>query len=167
MSCSCAKGPWEVRWRDTTGRQRSKRFKDELAAPAFDGAIRDHATGNATREDTTKRAASTRTRWRPGRGGVYVVRRWDGSMTSKRGSPAKRPPATRGGAVSSRWSAARSSTTQRCSISIGLAGLSAAGLTWSLGRGAYDRDGRLRLVPALGDVPLGQLDVERIGSLCR
>jgi hypothetical protein len=41
MSCSFAKGAWEVRWRDSAGRQR---FKDEAAAQAFDAAIRDQAT---------------------------------------------------------------------------------------------------------------------------
>jgi hypothetical protein len=45
MSCSYAKCAWEVRWRDSAGRQRSKRFTDEAAARAFDGAIRDHVTG--------------------------------------------------------------------------------------------------------------------------
>jgi integrase len=33
--------------------------------------------------------------------------------------------------------------------------------TW----GAYERDGRLRLVPALGSVPLGRLDVEHVREL--
>jgi hypothetical protein len=36
MSCSFAKGAREVRWRDGTGRQRSKRFCDEQAARALD-----------------------------------------------------------------------------------------------------------------------------------
>jgi hypothetical protein len=85
MSCSYAKGAWEVRWRDTAGRQRSKRFKDEAAARAFDGAIRDQATGERDKGRHGQAggvypctvAAGTRRR--------YVVRRSDGSLTSKRG----------------------------------------------------------------------------------
>ncbi len=41
MSCSFVKGAWEVRWRDATGRQRSKRFAEQEAARAFDASIHD------------------------------------------------------------------------------------------------------------------------------
>jgi hypothetical protein len=42
MSCSVAKGGWEVRWRDSDGRQRSRRFKTEEAAREFDEALHEH-----------------------------------------------------------------------------------------------------------------------------
>jgi hypothetical protein len=32
-------------------------------------------------------------------------------------------------------------------------------------RGAYERDGRLRLLPTLGDLPMNRLDVERLREL--
>jgi hypothetical protein len=49
MSCSHAKGAWEVRWRDATGRQRSKRFRDEAAAKAFDESIHDHGVAERSK----------------------------------------------------------------------------------------------------------------------
>src|ERR1700761_9761523 len=39
MSSSYTKGAWEVRWRDSTGRQRSRRFSTEEAAREFDGTL--------------------------------------------------------------------------------------------------------------------------------
>jgi hypothetical protein len=36
MSYSNAKGRWEVRWRDSTGRQRSRQFKSEETAKESD-----------------------------------------------------------------------------------------------------------------------------------
>ena len=50
MSCSNAKGGWEVRWRDSTGRQRSRRFNAEETAKAFDEAIHDHEGPSAASE---------------------------------------------------------------------------------------------------------------------
>lgn len=45
MSCSLAKGAWEVRWRDASGSQRSRRFRSEEAASEFDRSIQElHAS---------------------------------------------------------------------------------------------------------------------------
>ena len=61
MSYSFAGGKWEVRWRDATGHQRSKRFRDEAAAKEFDGSIHEH--------DVAARARTTPHRHG---GGVYL-----------------------------------------------------------------------------------------------
>lgn len=39
MSYAPAKGAWEVRWRDAADRRRSRSFRDEEAARAFDEAM--------------------------------------------------------------------------------------------------------------------------------
>jgi integrase len=87
MSYSFAKGKWEVRWRDATGKQRSRRFDDEQLAVAFDDAVggvdpdersdskADYGSQGGVYPYETKEG----TRWR------YVARRSDGSPTSKRG----------------------------------------------------------------------------------
>jgi integrase len=86
MSYRLVQDRYEVRWRDSSGRHRSKRFRDEDAAREFDESIHDH--------DVPERSKSRRhgqsggvypyttaqgTRWR------YVARRSDGSQTTKRG----------------------------------------------------------------------------------
>ena len=85
MSCSHAKGGWEVRWRDATGRQRSRRFPSEDAAKQFDEAIHDHELGERKQSRYGRSGGiypyetASGTRWR------CAVRRSDGSFTSKRG----------------------------------------------------------------------------------
>jgi integrase len=166
MSCSYAKGAWEVRWRDTAGRQRSQRFKDEAAAHAFDGAIRAQGTGERDKGRHGQAGGvypyrtTAGTRWR------YVLRRSDGSMTSKRGFSSKTAAA-----------AARRRAVEQVARREVVHTRETFGQHWArwLERrkpylesgtwGAYERDGRLRLLPALGDVPLGQLDVERLREL--
>ncbi len=166
MSYRFSKDRWEVRWRDATGRHRSRRFHNEESARAFDESIHNHAIGERTQ---TQHGSS---------GGVYPysmaagirwrcsVKRSDGSFTSKRGFTSQRAALDarrrltekqeRGevrhtketfGAFWSRWLDRR-----RPYLEEG---------TW----GAYERDGRLRLVPALGSVPLGRLDVEHVREL--
>ena len=87
MSYSFAKGAWEVRWRDANDRQRSRRFKGEEAAIAWDDAMKE-STPTERRPDTTDHGSQggvypyetkNGTRWR------YVARRSDGTPTSKRG----------------------------------------------------------------------------------
>jgi integrase len=162
VSFSLAKGSWEVRWRDATGRQRSRRFRSEEAAQEFDASIHDHGATERRRADPGDGGVypyDTRagTRWR------YVMRRSDGSMTSKRGFPSERAARDarrrlaerqdRGeirhtnetfGAYWARWLGRR-----RAYLEAG---------TW----GAYERDGRLRLLPALGELPLGRLRLEQV-----
>jgi integrase len=166
MSFSYAKGAWEVRWRDAGSRQRSRRFDDERVARAFDEAMRDQSASD--RPDRPRGSSggvypyetTSGTMWR------YVARRSDGSMTSKRGFSSQKAARDarrrfldreeRGevrhtkesfAAFWERWLARRKPYLQ-------------AG-TWQ----AYERDGRLRLVPALGSLPLGRLDVETVREL--
>jgi integrase len=166
MSCSYAKGAWEVRWRDATGRQRSKRFRSEEAAREFDGSIHD--------EDVEERARGrhgqaggvypyeTRSgpRWR------YVVRRSDGSMTSKRGftsETAARDARRRAIEKVERREVVHTSETFAAYWSRWLERRKPylEDGTWA----AYERDGRLRLLPTLGELQVGRLDVERVRDL--
>ncbi len=166
MSRRLSKGRWEVRWRDTTGSHRSRRFPSEESAKAFDESIHDHEV--AERKQTQYGSSggvyqyetAAGTRWR------CAVKRSDGSFTSKRGFTSKRAALDarrrltekqeRGevrhtketfGAFWSRWLDRRKPYLEEG--------------TW----GAYERDGRLRLVPALESVPLGRLDVEHVREL--
>jgi len=161
-----AKGGWEVRWRDATGRHRAKRFGDKQSAKAFDQAIKTldveersrgrHRQAGGVYPYTTRAG----TRWR------YVVRRSDGSMTSKRGftsETAARDARRRAveqvarrevvhtnetfGAFWTRWLARRKPYLEAGTY------------------GAYERDGRLRLLPALADIPLSRLDIDRLRDL--
>jgi hypothetical protein len=86
VSFSYARGKWEVRWRDATGRQRSKRFRDEAAAKEFNDSIHERDVAERARTSPHRHGGGvyayetvTGTRWR------YVVRRSGGSLTSKRG----------------------------------------------------------------------------------
>ena len=49
VSYSRAKGGWEVRWRDGSGHQRSRRFRSEEAAAEFDASIHDEDHGDRRR----------------------------------------------------------------------------------------------------------------------
>lgn len=167
MSYSFAKGKWEVRWRDTTGRQRSQRFRSEEAAEEFDKLIHDNERVERRREGKHGRSGgvypyetAAGTLWR------YVTRRSDGSLTSKRGFTSETAARTarrritekreRGeiihtketfGVFFPRWLARR-----KPYLGEG---------TWS----AYERDGRLRLLPALESMPLGRMEVEDVRAL--
>ena len=85
MSISYAKDGWEVRWRDSTGRQRAKRFREEVAARAFVESIRELPTGERARGRHGQAGGVYPYATRAGNRWRYVVRRSDGSMTSKRG----------------------------------------------------------------------------------
>lgn len=88
MSVRLHRGGWEVRRRDTEGRQRARRFTSENAARAFDQALAEVSPASR-RADTARHGRSGgvysyRTadgvRWR------FVYRRSDGTQTTKRGS---------------------------------------------------------------------------------
>jgi integrase len=162
MSYRFAKDGWEVRWRDATGRHRSRRFRSEEAAEEFDSSIHDEHRherrhGRPRADGVYSYATATGTRWR------YVIRRSDGSMTSKRGFTSEkaardarrrlverlargevRHTAETFGAYWQRWLTGR-----RAYLEAG---------TWQ----AYERDGRLRLLPALAQVELGRLGLEHV-----
>jgi integrase len=166
MSYAAAKGAWEVRWRDANGRQRARRFQSEEAAREFDRSV--HEIEASARSDARYGSSggvypyetAAGTRWR------CAVRRSDGSFTSKRGFTSKKAALDarrrlterqeRGeirhtketvGAFWQRWLQRR-----KAYLEDG---------TW----GAYERDGRLRLLPALGEIPLGKLGVEDVRVL--
>jgi len=163
MSVRHHRGGWEARWRDADGRGRSKRFNSEEAARGWDEAIRE-LSPTARRTETARNepgvySYSTRdgTRWR------FVVRRSDGTQTSKRGFTSRRAAAgARRGLVEQverreivhtsetfgryweRWLARR-----RPYLEDG---------TWS----GYEINGRKRLLPAFAAKQLGVLSVDDI-----
>lgn len=81
MSYSLVRGKWEVRWRDGDGRQRSRRFDDEVPAQAFDEAIHDQRVKE--RKQTGYGES----------GGVYLASLTQRSMSSgwKRSGPSSPP----------------------------------------------------------------------------
>jgi integrase len=88
MSVAFHRGGWEVRWRDSSDRRRAKRFgSDESAARTYDEAINEVAGVDRRSDNSTHGAragvysynTAQGTRWR------YVVRRSDGTQTTKRG----------------------------------------------------------------------------------
>ena len=161
-------GGWEARWRDATGRQRSRRFASEEAARAFDEALAE-VSATARRSEPARRGQgagvySYRTadgvRWR------FIYRRSDGTQTSKRGFLSARAArdarrrliekVERGeirhtketfGGYWERWLARRKPYLEPG--------------TWS----GYEINGRRRLVPAFGNRSLGELSVDEIRNL--
>lgn len=157
------RGGWEARWRDADGRSRAKRFTSEEAARAYDEVLRELSPA-ARRSDTGRHGSgvypyNTRDgiRWR------FVVRRSDGTQTSKRGFSSQRAAldARRRlieqverrevvhttetfGHYWDRWL-----TRRRPYLEEG---------TWA----GYEINGRKRLLPAFADNRLGALSVEDI-----
>jgi integrase len=165
MSCSVAKGGWEVRWRDSDGRQRSRRFKTEEAAREFDGALHEHeplergsrGDGHGARDGVYAYRTTAGLRWR------YVVRRSDGTQTTKRGflsEKAARDARRRVVEQVERGEVRHTKATfaEYWSRWIERRRPYLEGNTWR----AYEVDGRLRLVPVLGELPLGQIAVEDV-----
>ena len=168
MSCSAAKGGWEVRWRDSTGRQRSRRFTTEEAAREFDGALHEHEPPERRSRDRRRgrghgvyayRTASG-PRWR------YVVRRSDGTQTTKRGflsEKAARDARRRVVEQIERGEVRHTKETfeQYWSRWIERRRPYLEANTWR----AYEVDGRYRLLPVLGPIPLGRIGVEDVRGL--
>jgi integrase len=162
MSCSVAKGGWEVRWRDSSGRQRSQRFTSEEAAREFDGSM--HEQKRVERRDRQRHSGgvypystANATRWR------FVYRRSDGTQTTKRGFPSEK--------------AARDARRrlvekiERGEIRHTKESFEAFWTRWLARRKAYlepgtwegyEIQGRKRLIPALGAIQLGRLGIEDI-----
>ncbi len=164
MSYRLVKGRYEVRWRDSSGRHRSKRFRDEDAAREFDASIHDH--------DVVERSKSRRhgqsggvypyetsagTKWR------YVTRRSDGSLTSKRGFSSESAARTARRRIAE--------STERGEI---LHTKHTFGIWWQgwlrqrrpylepNAWRAYEVDGRKRLLPEFEEVRLDKLGVELV-----
>lgn len=166
MSYRLAKGRWEVRWRDSMGRHRSKRFRTEEAAQEFDGSIHDQdvetrkQTGYGKGGGVYSYETSDGTRWR------CKVKRSDGTWTYKRGftSPT----------AATNWRRRQIERVERGEIIHTKETFGEFWPTWLNRRkpyleegtwGAYERDGRLRLLPSLAEVPLGRMEVEHIREL--
>jgi integrase len=156
----------EIRWRDASGRRRSKRFgDDEETARTFDGAINDVANVDRRVATSTPGAGggvypystAKGTRWR------YVARRSDGTSTSKRGFTSPR--------------AAREARRrlieqiERGEVRHTKETFGGWWKTWLRRRKpylepnawrAYDVDGRMRLLPEFREVRLDKLDVEHV-----
>lgn len=165
MSYSFAKGAWEVRWRDSDSRQRSRRFKSEEAASAFDEALRE-VTPTTRRADTAAYGAQSNVypydtsqgrRWR------YVTRRSDGKQTSKRGFTS--PQAARKAAQK------MTERVQRGELRHTKHTFGSWWNTWLPARKpylepnawrAYDVDGRKRLLPEFGELPMEKFDTHHV-----
>jgi integrase len=165
VSCSFAKGAWEVRWRDANGRQRSRRFKDEEAARAFDEAVssvdpderRKRKAGYGSQGGVYPYETARGTRWR------YVARRSDGSQTTKRGFTS---------ATSARAACRRAvERIERGEVRHTKETFGSWWRGWIHRRKpylepnawrAYEVDGRKRLLPEFSDIRLDKLAVEHV-----
>jgi hypothetical protein len=165
MSVRFHRGGWEVRWRDSAGRQRSRRFHEEGQARAFDDALAEVSPATR-RADTAKHGRSDGIYPYETAGGVrwrFVYRRSDGTQTTKRGFSSQRvardarrrlvEQVERGevrhtketfGDYWERWQ-----THRRPYLEAG---------TWS----GYEIHGRKRLVPTFGSLSLGEVTVDAV-----
>jgi integrase len=165
MSCSVAKGGWEVRWRDSTGRQRSRRFTSEEAAREFDGSMHEHK--RVERRDRQGHsggvysyATADATRWR------FVYRRSDGTQTTKRGFLSEKAARDARRRLVEKIERGEVRHTKESFETFWTRWLSRRKPYVELGTWeGYEVQGRKRLVPALGAIPLGRLDVEDIRAL--
>jgi len=165
MSCSAAKGGWEVRWRDSTGRQRSRRFASEEAAREFDGSMHEHK--RVERRDrhghsggVYSYATADATRWR------FVYRRSDGTQTTKRGFLSEKAARDARRRLVEKIERGEVRHTKESFETFWIRWLARRKPYVELGTWeGYEVQGRKRLVPALGAIPLGRLDVEDIRAL--
>ena len=166
MSCSFTRGVWEVRWRDGDGRQRSRRFDDEAPAKAFDEAIHDQKAlerketsygdgGGVYSYETTQGK-----RWR------CKVKRSDGTWTYKRGFTSQ--------SAAAGWRRRQAEKVERREVIHTKETFGGFWPRWLARRKpylsegtwkAYERDGRLRLMPALESLPLTRLGVDHVRDL--
>jgi integrase len=167
MSYSLTRGVWEVRWRGGDGRQRSRRFgDDERAAQAFDEAIHDQKTkerkpaGYGESGGVYPYETAQGTRWR------CRVKRSDGKWSQKRGftSPS----------AAANWRRRQLERVERREVVHTKETFGEFFPRWLTRRkpyleegswSCYERDGRIRLLPALESVPLGVMEVEHVRDL--
>jgi hypothetical protein len=166
MSYRLAKGRWEVRWRDSSGRHRSRRFRSEEAAQEFDESIHDHEvkerkqTNYGSRGGVYPYETADGTRWR------CTVKRSDGKLTSKRGFTSPTAGAN--------WRRRQTEKVERREVIHTKETFGGFWPRWLDRRkpyleegtwGAYERDGRLRLMPVLESVPLERMEVDDVREL--
>ncbi|MGH2831997.1 MAG: hypothetical protein ACRDK2_04405, partial [Solirubrobacteraceae bacterium] len=167
MSYRLAQGRWEVRWRDSSGRHRSKRFPTEEAAQEFDSSIHDQEVDARRKHNEYGKGGgvypyetSDGTRWR------CKVKRSDGTWTYKRGFTSTTAAAN--------WRRRQLERVERGEVVHTKETFGEFWPTWLNRRkpyleegtwSAYERDGRLRLLASLESVPLGRMGVEHIREL--
>jgi hypothetical protein len=155
VSYGFAKDGWEVRWREATGRQRSRRFRSEEAACEFDRLMREQnasarraAYGSSDGVYPYETAAGTL--WR------YSLKRSDGSYTSKRGFQSKKAATDARRRMIERQERGELRYTKETFAAFWTRWLDRRKRYLESGTcGAYERDGRLmyrRLPPARGAV---------------
>jgi integrase len=164
MSYRLVQGRYEVRWRDSSGRHRAKRFRDKDAAQEFDESIHDH---DVPERSKTRRhgqsggvypyETSSGTKWR------YVVRRSDGTATSKRGFSSESAARTARRRITERKERGEVLHTNRTFGNWWNAWLRQRRPylepnSWR----AYEVDGRKRLLPEFESVRLDKLDAELV-----
>jgi integrase len=165
MSYSAAKAAWAVRWRDATGRQRSRRFRSEEAAREFDESIHD-LEASARRHTYGSSGGVYRYETTSGTGWRCAVKRSDGSFTSKRGFISQKAALDARRRMTEQQERGEVRHTKETFASFWARWLERRKPHLEDGSwGAYERDGRLRLLPALGEFPLGKLSVEHIRAL--
>jgi integrase len=166
MSCSYAKDGWEVRWRDADGRQRSRRFDFEEPAVEFDQAMHEQKVKERKRTQYGSSGGvypyqtDSGTKWR------CSIRRSNGKFTSKRGFPSPTAAAN--------WRRRQTEKVERREVIHTKETFGGFWPRWLdrrkpyLEEGsweAYERDGRLRLLPVLESVPLERMEVEHVHEL--
>ncbi len=164
MSYRLVQGRYEVRWRDSSGRHRSKRFHDEDAAREFDESIHDHDVPERTKSRRHGQSGgvypyetSSGTKWR------YVARRSDGTATSKRGFASESAARTARRRITERKERGEVLHTKRTFGSWWEAWLRQRKPylepnSWR----AYEVDGRKRLLPEFESIRLDRLDAEAV-----
>jgi hypothetical protein len=159
LSVRFHRGRWEVRWRDGEGRKRAWRFADEREAHELDAkmaqlapAKRARPLGRGHSPGVYSYQTSEGVRW------YFSYRRTDGRQTVKRGyrsqraATAARRRTLHGGPYGdmrfeqywSEWLGARTAD-----LSTG---------TWH----DYERHGRLRILPQLGQIPMAELGRQQL-----
>ncbi len=167
MSYRFAKGGWEVRWRDTTGRHRSRRFHSEETAKEFDESIHDYERSERRREPRRGQSGgiypyetASGTKWR------YVARRSDGSQTSKRGFSSEKAARDARRRLVEKHERGELRHTKHTFESWWQEWLQRRKSHIEPGSWAdYEVHGRKRLLPVLGSIPLGRLDESAIQEL--
>jgi integrase len=163
MSVQEDRGGWIVRWRDGSGHQRGKRFASREAARAFDDALAEIAPA-ARRADGAQEAGGVYSY--PTKSGLrwyFKVRGSDGVQTSRRGFTSARSARDAKRRLTERIEHGEVRHTRESFGEYWQRWLSRRKPylepgTWQ----GYEINGRLRLLPALGDVPLGRLGVEDV-----
>ena len=167
MSYSLTRGVWEVRWRGGDGGQRSRRFgDDERAAQAFDEAIHDQQVNERKQAGYGDRGGVYPYETAKGRRWRCRVKRSDGKWTQRRGftSPS----------AAANWRRRQLERVERREVIHTKETFGEFFPRWLTRRkpyledgswSAYERDGRIRLLPALEPVPLGVMEVEHVRDL--